>query len=260
MKYALLIARQRSGTGALGSVLDKHPELKYFGEVFHPTNVGQEHNFFTHYREQVREDPDRALPDARYAAFERFLESLAERHPGETLVVDVKYRSLHHLNGGWRGLVQRPGLLEEAISRNVPILHLTRRNAVQSFVSGRLADANKVWHASADQKIDVQSTVVNIRQLSNYIVNTEREIKLVEEWTGKYAHLATFDYSELMDGDGMVATDIAEKAARTLGIASFRDRAPSYVKQAPADLRDSIENYDLVERALTGSGYHWMLN
>jgi hypothetical protein len=259
MKYALLFALQRSGTGALGSVLDKHPDLKYLGEIFHPDNLGQEQNYFTFLREQVAQDPEACLPDAQFAMFEGFLAKQAKRFPDKMLVVDVKYRSLHQLDGGWRGLVERPTLLQGAITRKVPILHLTRRNALQSFVSGRLAEANKVWHARDDQKIDARSTVVNIRRLSNYIVNTERETELVEEWTRKYPHLALFDYAEMFDEDGLIAPAIAEKVAATLGCAPFGDCKPVFIKQAPTELREAIENFELVEQALRGTKQHWMV-
>jgi len=259
MNYALLIARQRSGTGAIGSVLDKHPSLKYLGEVFHPSNLGQEQNYFTFARAQAAENPDLILPDSRYDTFEAFLAHEAERFPGKTLVVDVKYRSLHQLDGGWRGIVERPTLLSQAMARNVPILHLTRNNAVETFVSGRLAEANKVWHARADQDVKVRSVVLDIRQMSNYIVNTEREIEQVKLWTQTYPHLALFDYSEMFDDAGLISTKTAAQIARVLGTGDFSDRAPSFIKQAPTSLRESIENFELVERALSGTNYSWML-
>ena len=111
MNYALLIARQRSGTGALGSVLDKHPDLKYVGEVFHPQNVGQRDNFFTFKGEYLRDNSTAWLPDEQYGVFEAFLAYLQEFYPGRTLVIDVKYRSFHQLNGGWLGLDECPTLL-----------------------------------------------------------------------------------------------------------------------------------------------------
>jgi hypothetical protein len=39
MTIAFLLACQRSGTGALGSVLQKNPEIPYVGGVFHPDNI-----------------------------------------------------------------------------------------------------------------------------------------------------------------------------------------------------------------------------
>lgn len=259
MKYALLIARQRSGTGAFGSVLETHPQLKYLGEVFHPSNVGQEHNYFTFLRQAVSNNCDDALPDAQYSVFERFLNELSGKYPGRTLVVDVKYRSLHHLDGGWRGLAQRPTLLHTAIDVGAPILHLTRKNTIQSFVSGRLADANKVWHTRDESQIQIRSTVVNIRQLSHYMTSAERELSITEEWLKNVKNTIQFDYSELFDADGLLSLPLADAIASVLQVEPFTNRAPSMVKQAPPDLRKAIENFEIVERALQGSSYQWML-
>jgi LPS sulfotransferase NodH len=259
MQYALLIARQRSGTGALGSVFEKHPQLKYLGEVFHPSNVGQEHNFFTFLRQATTENCDNALPDAQFAVFERFLTTLYEKYDGRRLIVDVKYRSLHHLDGGWRGLVQRPTILQAAIDAEVPILHLTRKNALQSFVSGRLAEANKVWHARDENQIEIRSTVINVRQLSNYIVSAEREIELIEEWLKGAKNTLQFDYNDLINAEGLLSPTLADALASVLHVDAFTDRAPTLVKQAPTDLRKAIENFEIVERALRGSTYQWML-
>lgn len=259
MKYALLIARQRSGTGALGSVIDKHPKLKYLGEVFHPSNVGHGSNFFTHYLRAIAKDPNNALPDAAYGVFERFVEAQSKLYDDRIPVIDVKYRSLHHLDGGWRGLVQRPFILQEAISRDMPILQLTRKNAVQSFVSGRLAEANQVWHARNDQEIKVNSTVVNVRALSNYIVNCEREMELLQEWTENYSKFVSFDYSDMIDGEGKISRDVTDKIAKTIGVDPFENRSPNFKKQAPLSVSASIENIDLVRRALSGTGNLWML-
>ena len=260
MEYAILIARQRSGTGALGSMIDKHPQLKYLGEVFHPGNAGQEQNYFTFLKRKVASDPAAALPDRRYGVFLEFLEEQAVRFPNRRLIVDIKYRSLHHLDHGWRGLVERPTALATAIENKVPLLHLTRRNALHSFVSGRLAEANKVWHANQSDQIKVTSTVLNIRQLSRYIVGTEREIALIEEWTRGYGRLETFDYDEMFDAEGLVQKDLADRLSRLLQVDEFTDRAPSFVKQAPSKASASIENYDLVKRALLGSTSEWMLD
>ncbi|MCA8867321.1 MAG: hypothetical protein KDA67_01570 [Rhodobacteraceae bacterium] len=260
MKYAILLARQRSGTGALGSVLDKHPQLKYLGEVFHPDNLGQKNNYFTHFLDKVKSDPKAALPDNAYKVFQSFLEDISALHPGKMLIVDIKYRSLHHLDGGWRGVVERPRSITESISHDLPIIHLTRRNALQSFVSGRLAEANKVWHAHSNEQIRVNSAVLNIRQLSNYIVTSEREADLIDRWTKRYKHLESFDYDEMFDIEGHLDSQIAERLAALFGVTSFTDREPTYVKQAPTDMAEAIENYELVKRALLGTDAIWMLD
>lgn len=259
MKFALLLARQRSGTGALGSVLSKHPELVYLGEVFHPNNLGQDHNFFSYLIERVGKDPDWALPDKRLEMFEGFLTDLYERYDGRTLIVDVKYRSLHHCNGSWQSTDEKPGLLRWAQSCNAPLIHLTRGNYLQSFVSGRLAEENQTWHAQSDEQVPIKSTVVDIGQLSNYIVGVDREISHLSGWLQRYQNLFAVDYADLFDASGSICVSVTEALEALLGVKAFLDSAPVFVKQAPVDVQDAIENLDLVSQALSGTPHAWMV-
>jgi LPS sulfotransferase NodH len=260
MEYGLLLARQRSGTGALGSVLEQHPQLKYTGEVFHPGNTGQAQNFFTFLRDAVAQDPDMALPTNRSVVFEQFLAGEAEQFGHKKLIVDIKYNSLHHLNEGWRGLAEIPTAILRAKQNSLPILHLTRRNAIQSFVSGRLAEANQVWHARDDEQIKTTSTVVNIRQMSRYLVNAEQETQMIEKWIKGYRKAVQFDYADMFEQDGAMSKDITGRIAEAADINPFENLQPNFVKQAPKSLEQSIENYDLVARALRGSPFEWMLD
>lgn len=259
MSFAFLLARQRSGTGALGSVLDKHPELKYVGEVFHPDNVGQDDNYFTFLRKRVAKNADAALASANEANFTAFIDTLKAAFPDRLLVIDIKYRSLHHCEAGWRGLVEAPWLIRHARQAKAPILHLTRKNFVESFVSGRLAEANKVWHARDDKQLKRTTTVVNVRQLSNYIMNTEREVALIQDWTRRHKPCLEFDYSNMMDSTGHLDLKLAGDIAETLDIGAFTDRAPSFVKQAPGKVTDAIENLEIVQQALAGTLHEWMV-
>ncbi|MEL6767219.1 MAG: hypothetical protein AAFP17_08565 [Pseudomonadota bacterium] len=257
--FALLLARQRSGTGALGSVLDKQPSLKYLGEILHPDNAGEADNFFTFLAERVGENAAAAMPWEQELLFEGYLARMAERYPGRVPVLDVKYRSLHHLAGGWRGLLERPWLIRHADARGAAIIHLTRQNYVESFVSGRLAEANRVWHATEADRLGVQSAVIDIRALSHYIETTSDEVALIERWLKPTKRLATLDYGEMMDGEGALAEGPAHRLAALLGVPRFEERAPSFVKQAPSSLGASIENMALVRRALSGTPHAWMV-
>ena len=259
MTVALLLARQRSGTGAIGSMLDKQPDVKYVGEVFHPSNVGQDTNYFTFLRKRVEQDVDACLPDSNLTNYEAYIEHLRCLFPQRVIVIDVKYRSLHHGNGGWHGLVQPPWLIAYAIRKNMPLLHLTRKNYVESFVSGRLAEANNVWHTRADDEVKTKSTVVNVRQLSNYMMNVDKEVDLIQRWTSNYPRTLSFDYEDMFDAEGLVEASLATQLANVLEIGNFTDRAPNFVKQAPARVADAIENFELVQQALTGTKHEWMV-
>lgn len=257
--FALLLARQRSGTGALGSVLDKQPDIKYLGEIFHPDNTGRADNFFTYLGERASADTSAAMPWRHEDLFEGYLTDVAARYPDRVPVIDAKYRSLHHLSGGWRGLLETPWLIRHARARGAAIIHLTRRNFVESFVSGRLAEANKVWHATTSDRVSIQSTVVDIRALSHYIDTSAAEVDLVERWLAGTRTLVTLDYCGMIDGDGVLNRSAADDLATLLGVPAFADRSPSFVKQAPASLSASVENIALVSRALSGTPHAWMV-
>lgn len=259
MPFALLIARQRSGTGALGSVLDKHPQLKYVGEVFHPDNADQPENYFGFLQRLVAGDPSRALSGSNEQNFEEFVAYLESMFPNVTIVIDIKYRSLHHLNSGWHGLVECPWVLRFARRQKAPIIHLTRHNLIGSFVSGRLAEENKVWHAHSDQNLKTTSAVVNPRNLASYIVSISQEVKLINRWLSNYPKLVDVDYDDMFDQEGNLTQAVVNNISNAFNIDPFTDRSPSFIKQAPSRLSSSIENFELIEEMLRGTEHEWML-
>ncbi|WP_136660983.1 hypothetical protein [Nitratireductor sp. XY-223] len=256
--FGLLLATQRSGTGALGSVLDQHAQLKYLGEIFHPDNIGDAGNYFTFFRDLVRDDPDRAMPWRLAENFHEFVEQKNARFPGKHIVIDIKYRSLHHLNQGWHGLSEMPWVIRYARQSKMPIIHLTRRNFLESFVSGRLAEANEIWHTSDPDAAKVKSVVINIRQMCNYIRGMEEEVNLMTRWTRGYDKLVHIDYGDMFGPAGDVKEIHTDVIAVAFSVDAFKNRAPSFVKQAPANLERSIENYELVKSALAGTPHEWM--
>ncbi|APF39517.1 FkbM family methyltransferase [Chelatococcus daeguensis] len=257
--FGLLVARQRSGTGALGSLLDwrNHPQFYYLGEIFHPDGLGDRHNYFTHLRDYVREDPLNALAQNAPQNFRRFLATFAGE--GRTLLPDVKYDSLHSLNGPWHAPLARPWLLEFARAEGAPIIHLTRRNLLEVFVSGLLAAANQVWHTVDAAEVTIRSAVVDIPKLLRFIDGMQRERQVIEQWLDGHQPLVALDYQEMFDAQGLLASERADEIARAFGVDPLAQRRPSLVKQAPWSLTESIRNYDEVAKALAGTPHAWML-
>ncbi len=257
--FGLLVARQRSGTGALGSLLDRqnHPQFYYLGEIFHPEGLGDRHNYFTHLRDYVREDPLNAMAANAPQNFRKFLGTFAEE--GRTLLPDVKYNSLHSLNGHWQAPLARPWLLEFARAEGAPVIHLTRKNLLEVFVSGLLAAANKIWHTADAAEAKIRSAVVDIPKLLRFMDDMQREQGVIERWLGGHRPLVTLDYQEMFDAHGLLAREKADEIARAFAADPITQRKPSFVKQAPRSLAESIRNYDEVERALAGTPHAWML-
>ena len=254
--FGILLARQRSGTGALGNVIDRHPRLKYLGEVFHPDNIGQRLNYFTFLSEQVAEDPSNALPDSQIANFLAFMESVSEGSDAQ--IVDIKYSSLHHLNGAWHSPVGRPRILQHAREHNVPIIHLQRDNFVQTYVSGKLAEANVVWHARSHEEIGTTSLTIDPQRLIAYLHHTADEVARCKRWLRHHEPLVTIEYEEMFDQAGLMREDVCQQVSKLLGIGRFDQREPELVKQAPRSVSDAIQNFDEVKRSLATTKFAWM--
>ena len=259
MKFALLIARQRSGTGALGSILDKHPQLAYLGEIFHPDNIGEPTNYFTFLKNLVASDPDRAMPWHSQTNFDEYVDAIQPLFLKQKLILDIKYSSLHNINLGWQEPLEPSHIIKYAISLGVPIIHLTRRNLVKVFVSGLLADINKVWHTTDTKSLKVQSVKVDPEEVLYFIKKSEEEYTFFNSWLSNSPRLVSLEYEDMLDANGSLNLNLAKKFVEQFDIEDFVDLSPHYVKQAPSDLSKSIENYEEVKQALSGTEYHWML-
>lgn len=260
MGFVLLLARQRTGTGALNTALEKHPNIKYLNEIFNQDNAKLDTSFFRFYERQVRAHGRKTLPNLKFGIFERYMNSMRDRYKVNTMVIDTKYNNLHHLDANWRGPIQCPTLLEECMNRDIPIIHLTRRNHLKTFVSGVLADINRVWHAFDISAIHTRSAAIDLNTLMNYLDVTEKEDELVSMWIKYYHRLIEFDYADVFTSAGEIDEGIMKTLLDFLGEPYVPGLQPLIFKQAPAELAESIANFDDVKQALLGTRHAWMLN
>lgn len=257
-KFGLLIARQRSGTGALGTTIDRQRNVRYLGEVFHPNNVGQDRNYFTHATQAVAEDPELLLPKGVPELLDRFLDATVP-DTGRLPILDVKYNGLHHLSSPWRSPEEPPWLIKECREQGYPIIHLRRLNLVEVFVSGRLAQENKVWHARKDEEISVTRVKVEPVQLLRFLTIQSNIDRIVQNWLGPRAEVLNVYYETMFDAEGNISELVGEQVSRFLGIPPFEDRSVMYVKQNRKPMREAIENFGAVMDALESTEFEWML-
>src|SRR4051812_20839471 len=103
--FTVLLARQRSGTNALISVLETNPDIFCFDEVFRldelPRNdpPQREAKYFTFLRQYAADDVTRTFPDRHEQLLADYLAHLRRLAHKRLIVVDVKYNSTHHLSG-----------------------------------------------------------------------------------------------------------------------------------------------------------------
>ena len=259
MTLGIMIARQRCGTGALGSVLDQHPEIRYLGEVFHHDAIDQPPNYFCFFREVIGRDPDMALPQnsaKRFDLYREYVETYAGR---ENTVLDIKYSSLHHFNGHWMGIGEAPGLFKLMRDRELPVIHLQRRNHLKTYVSGQLAELNQEWHAKSAEAVTVRSLEIDPDACLRFINAQTREVTRIERILGAHKNRIELEYAELFDTSGELRHSVCVRLAAFLGVAPFARKRPAFVKQAPDDLREALANYRAVAAALNDTPHGWML-
>jgi hypothetical protein len=259
MTLCVLLARQRSGTGALGSTLDQHPQISYLGEVFHHDAMDKPPNYFWWLRQAVGENADMAMPNSGPARWERYAEYLKANAKKPNQIVDIKYSSTHHFNHHWLSIGDTPTLFNILRTRNVPIIHLLRRNYLKVFISGKLAEANGVWHAKHPHEAKVSKLRVEPNQFLKFAMMRGEEDERVNRALKDYPKLLTLEYARLFDASGALNEESSNQITAFFGLPPTEFKPPVFVKQTSDVLSDVVENYADLERAMMKTANAWML-
>jgi len=254
----ILLAIQRSGTNALGSILSKIEGMKYLGEVFHASSRNFLHpdNFFNFFLSKIKEQPERYLykffsdnPKEVGKILDEFFEYLKERYSSSFLILDIKYNSTHLFNGGWHFPTQYPKLILFIKEKNIPIIHL-KRNLFRVYISELVALKTGKWHITdVSEKRDMENIKleINIKEAENFIKLRYKSLLLIEEALVGYNNLLNIKYAELFDKFGNTNIHAIKKITKFLGLSDevLTDIKPDYVKSI-TEPKDIVVNYDEV--------------
>lgn len=254
----ILLAMQRSGTHALGSILNKIEGIKYLGEIFHASyeNFLHPDNFFYFFLSNIKKHPEKYLynffsdnPEETEKILDEFFEYLKEKHSSFFLISDIKYNSTHLFNGGWHFPTQYPKLILFLKEKKIPILHL-KRNLFRVYISELVAFKTKKWHITdISEKRDMEyiKLKINIKEAENFIKLRYKSLLLIEETLAGYNNLLNIKYAELFDEYGNVNRHVIKNIINFLGFSdeALTDIKPDYVK-ALTKPEEFIVNYDEV--------------
>jgi hypothetical protein len=261
-----MLARQRSGTNPLRNVLDSHPEIFCTPEVFHDrpsadAELEVETNFFRFVEQHPQGRLSRAHDwDQQKAIFSDFLDFLRSFTEKRFVMVDVKYNATHHLNAAWKFISAEPTMFPFIRSERLYVFNLTRRNYLRYYLSQSKADRSQTWTAlaKASQKDDKIQLDVAAMLRSLELCRAENEI--IDRSFSDHQRYLNIDYADLFPVMGApVSGDALGRIAGWLGLEDAFENDPAYRKQAVLGLRDTIENFDEVERALTGTAFEYCL-
>ena len=265
-EFTVLLARQRSGTNALLSVLGTHPDIFCFDEVFRrddlirPEEAQIRGNYFNFLAQYAAGDPAKAFPDRHesvLAAYVTHLRALAQRRH---VVVDVKYNSTHHLSGVWRPLIGEPGMFGYLKARGAAVLHLTRRNYLRCLLSHLKAWESRRYYvfegpAPPDVRVSVPATWA-LEEMERW----QAEDALVARAFDEYAGYKQIEYADLFpDVSGALSKSALEDLRLWFGVSdAFTNRA-SLSKQSSLPLNETVENMDELVETLRGTTFEYCL-
>lgn len=259
--FTFLLARQRSGTNALRSILGTNPDIACFDEVFKTDDresadpLKRASNYFTFLPQYCAGDVTRAFPDRVDTLFDDYLAYLRPLAGKPLSVLDVKYNSTHLITGTWRAVAE-PNLFSLVKTRELAVLHLVRRNYLRSLLSHL-----KAWESKTYYKYDA-SPAADAR----VTVYTDWAIPEMERWRAEdelvatafdgYPHYLRVEYDHLFpDTSGAMAPAALEQLRAWFGVTDQFSNHATLFKQSSLPLADTIANFDEVRRDLAGTRF-----
>ncbi len=258
-----IVGFQRSGTNMVRSLLATHPRLRIYDEIFNarrPEIADDDgdppRNFWNYMLRRAETDPGIVLPMRRPALVGEYLDALLEASVPSVPVIDIKFNSFHHANAGWHSLTQPPQLLDLLREREVPLIHLYRRNRLKRALSAQTARKTGIYAVRKEIDTSDRHTAVDPRALLGDLVADHIEVQQVMQMLASYPLTAQVDYEDLYRGDSR------EPDLSPLGDALTRfDLAgpmttENLVRKLNSDrLQDVISNFDEVQAALQGTPF-----
>jgi LPS sulfotransferase NodH len=256
----VILTSGRSGSSWLMEMLNSHPSIGGYGELFSP-------RFGTRYpqtRAALYGDPggvpffgayldDRGSATAvtvPYLGTQYFNLVYAPRDRLGAVGFRVRYG---HLRANWGGLPVGAWFLPNAAARRVRVVHLVRRNSLDFLVSRAVATATGLRHARDGDEMAPPRIALDTDTLVEQLERCGAHERLVRR-TLSLLRLPTLEiaYEDLVSD----TTRAYRRVVEFLG-AQPADHKPRWRMRKVVDTprREVIENYESVKRALDDTKY-----
>jgi len=236
-----VLTTQRSGSTWLRDLLDSHPDIICFGELFYSKRARLTDPHIQPYHLQRAE-----IGGRRPRVVWNYLKRL-ETHPHAKRAVGFKLM--------YGQLAQFPEILPRLILGRYTIIHLVRENLLDVVLSEHRAARTGLAHTT--QAVEQVAVKLNVVELHRRLVFLSRCMSMTR-WALRALPL---DFRELSYEQLTTNPQAAlESVMQQLGILSdgvcFRSERQ---KISSGDYRGKIENYDEVHRALAGTAFEDLL-
>lgn len=244
MSVVLLLSRQRSGTGALTSALEQHPNISYCGEVLDPSCNGRPFFKWIHDKGEILKTPYDACNH-----FKCYVKDLLDEN--KINIIDIKYNSLSAFSSPFYTISGTPWILDFLSRIPVPMIHL-KRNLIDCYVSGKLAEQSGIYHTSDESNIRKSSITVDTKSLINFYKEALLENRVIEKFFDGYGFHCSLNYEKCFSDDGKVSNYAIDSISNLLKLdLSMLDRKSKILKQTSSQLREKVDNIEDVVYCLS---------
>jgi LPS sulfotransferase NodH len=246
----VILTAPRSGSAWLVDVLNSHPRIVAYGELFVPEAHEREGAYgtrdrplFTNYAEMDGRGRSRlGLLRKRIA----YLNAVYDRDDADCVGFKLVYKQA----------TVNPGVLTYLALRRAKAVHLIRSNVLDSVISWETARARRLFHARKGDEVKPIEVELDTATLLDRLDHHEYAITVARGWIRNLRLPYTETFYEELTGPKR-----NEKLGRILSFLGVEPSAlgSDFVRMNPADHRQLLANYDEVRDTLSGSRFEWML-
>lgn len=244
----IVLATQRTGSTWLVDMLDSHPAIAAYEELFLPPEAhhetwghGDREFFYAYYaRRAGRRWPlNRLFWSLRYTD-----EVFSPTFATDAIGFKLMYGQLRAF----------PWLLAYVVLRRIRVVHLVRTNLLDLVLSRETAEARRQYHALASDTINQSVVQLQADQLVSELERLEQSVNRMRSLlSGLPVPRLEVSYEELAVDEGALA-----RVLRFLNVAP-RPLTSRLTKLNSDTRQELIGNYEEVERALLGTRFEQFL-
>ena len=242
----VVLTTQRSGSGWLVDLLNDHPDVVTYGEMFRVTDTTIADYGATaapRFEVMVPSDVFSTSASLAWRRYE-YVRGLARAHPG---VSAVGFKLMYDQTR------DHPGLMWSLVLARARFVHLIRRDYLSALVSFDIAFDRDRWHYHEGEEVPTARIHADPSELLRRLEERDDEIaRFRRQLSALPVRVQEVAYEDLSERRDDALRDVLEFLG--VGPARHRLRSP-LVPTGPASALDVIENRDEVVAALSGTRY-----
>ena len=253
-----ILASQRSGTTLFRSILNTHPRVHAFDEVYGGLRPQREPNYLGYLLQQVSADPAYAVPKVEtlkqlfqdhHAKLEALTPEAAVR------LVDIKYTHVHRFNPLNYHILELPYVLRCIHASGGTVLHVIRKNLLATYTSAVIAKRNASYRATKAELVRETCVTMDAMTTLQELENRDREIEHFRTLL-KGSAVKEIYYEDMIQ-DGLFSETVLSQLAQSWSVGMDFDRKPEREKIVPP-LSQAIINFSEIEEKLAPTKFAWM--